>query len=83
MFLIEDFSQDHSEDYSVHRGIMDYTVHFPDGNMLRIAPMQQLLVQRAGHHIPLSACEATNQEIVDAAIMIRDNLVEDSIGRHR
>jgi len=65
MFLVED--------YSVYRGIMDYTVRFPDGNTLRIAPVQHLLVQRAGHRIPLPAYEATNQEIIAAAIMIRDD----------
>ena len=65
MFLVED--------YSVYRGIMDYTVRFPDGNTLRIAPVQHLLVRRAGHHIPLPAYEATNAEIIAAAIMIRDD----------
>ncbi len=74
MFLIPDNSRDNSEDYSVHRGIMEYTVRFPDGNILRIAPVQQLLVQRAGQHVPLPAYEATNQEIIAAAIMIRDDI---------
>jgi len=61
------------EDYSVYRGIMDYTVRFPDGNTLQISPVQHLLIQRAGRHIPLPACDATNQEIIDAAIMIRSD----------
>jgi hypothetical protein len=72
MFLVDD--------YSVSRGILDYTVRFPDGNTLRIAPVQHLLVVRAGEHIPLPAYAATNEEIIDAAIQIRNDLVDLSPG---
>jgi hypothetical protein len=68
-------------EYSVHRGILDYTVRFPDGDVMRIAPVQQLLVERDGQHIPLAAYDATNEEIIDAAIMIRNDLREMDLGK--
>jgi hypothetical protein len=65
-----------TEEYTVHRGIMDYTVRFPDGSQLRIAPVQHLLVERDGRSMALPAYDATNQEIIDAAVMICNDIAE-------
>jgi hypothetical protein len=64
------------EEYSVRRGIMDYTVRFPDGSQLRIAPVQHLLVERDGQSMALPAYDATNQEIIAAAVMIRNDMAD-------